>query len=105
MSGASGTPLRVVEISSGIAGAYCGWLLQQMGAEVVRIGTLPTAAEGADQIALALAYYTADKQATSPEGAIDAVASADLVITDDAARVTALIGRPIAEIAAETTAR
>ncbi|WP_309612293.1 CoA transferase, partial [Sphingomonas sp.] len=100
MSGASGTPLRVVEISSGIAGAYCGWLLQQMGAEVVRIGTLPTATDGSDQIALALAYYAADKQATSPEGTADAVASADLLITDDAASFKALIGRTIAEVAA-----
>ena len=100
MSGARGTPLRVVEISSGISGAYCGWLLQQMGAEVVRIGALPTSADAADPIALALAYYAADKQTISPDGATDAVASADLVITDDVARVTALIGRPIAEIAA-----
>ena len=100
MSGSNGTPLRVVEISSGIAGAYCGWLLQQMGADVLRIGTLPTATDGADQIALALAYYAADKQVTSPEDVADTVASADLVITDDAANFRALIGRPIAEIAA-----
>ena len=99
MSAASGAPLRVVEISSGIAGGYCGWLLQQMGAEVVRIGTLPTVVDGVDQIALALAYYAADKQATSPEDAADAVASADLVITDDAARFAVLTGRSIAETA------
>ena len=99
MSAASGAPLRVVEISSGIAGGYCGWLLQQMGAEVVRIGTLPTVGDGADQIALALAYYAADKQATPPEDAVDAVTSADLVITDDAARFVVLTGRSIAEAA------
>lgn len=99
MSGASGTPLRVVEISSGIAGAYCGWLLRQMGAEVIRIGSAPTLADGADQIALALAYYAADKQVTPPEGAADAVASADLVITDDAVSFAALTGRPIIEVA------
>ena len=100
MSGASGTPLRVVEISNGIAGAYCGWLLQQMGAEVVRIGTLPTAGDGADPITLALAYYAAGKKVTLAEGAAEAVAGADLVITDDATNFTALTGRSIAELAA-----
>ncbi len=100
MSGASGTPLRVVEISSGIAGGYCGWLLQQMGAEVVRIGAVPVVAAGADPISLALAYYAAGKQATSPDDATGAIARADVVITDDAAQFAALTGRPVTELAA-----
>ena len=100
MSGAGGTPLRVVEISNSIAGAYCGWLLQQMGADVVRIAAPPTVADGVDPIALALAYYAEGKPTTPPDGLMDAIASADLVITDDAARFTALVGRPVAEVAA-----
>ena len=98
MSGASGTPLRVVEISRGIAGGYCGWLLQQMGASVARIGDLP--AEAANPISLALAYYAAGKQATPIAGAADAIARADMVITDDAAHLAALTGRSITELAA-----
>lgn len=100
MSGATGSPLRVVEVSSGIAGAYCGWLLEQMGAEVLHAGTLPTAVEGADPIALARAYYADRKRALSPEEEADAVAGADLVITDDVARLIALTGCPIVEAAA-----
>ena len=99
MSGSAETPLRVIEISSGIAGAYCGWLLQQMGADVVRIGAMPTGAHDADPIAMAMGYYSAGKQTLSPDGITDAVASADLVITDDLVRVTALTGRSLAEIA------
>ena len=99
MSGSAETPLRVIEISSGIAGAYCGWLLQQMGADVVRIDAMPTGAHDADPIAMAIGYYSAGKQTLSPNGITDAVASADLVITDDLVRVTALTGRSLAEIA------
>ena len=103
MSGANGTPLRVVEISSGIAGGYCGWLLQQMGAVVTRIGAPPApsdaAVEQADPISLALAYYAADKQAIEAAGAADAIAGAYLVITDDAPRLAALAGRPIEDLA------
>ena len=83
MSGASGTALRVVEVGSGIAGAYCGWLLQQMGAKVIRVGTLPAPEADANGIALALAYYAAEKQTVEAGEATDAIATADLVITDD----------------------
>ncbi len=97
MSGANGTPLRVVEISSGIAGAYCGWLLQQMGAEVIRVGTADIAT---DPISLAMAYYAEEKQTLSADKAGDAIADADLVITDDAPLVAMITGRPIAGWAA-----
>ena len=100
MSSAKNMPLRVVEIGSGIAAAYCGWLLQQMGAEVVRVGTLPTAADDPDPIALALAYYAADKRAASPESTAEAIGGADLVITDDVAHLAAFTGRSLAEMAA-----
>ena len=100
MSGASGTPLRVVEIGSGVAGAYCGWLLQQMGAEVFRIGARPAPTDAAtDPLALAMAFYAADKQEIEPGDLAEAIAAADLVVTDDAPRVAALVGRPIAELA------
>ena len=104
MSAASGTPLRVVEISSGVAGAYCGWLLQHMGAEVARVGKLSApaevAVEQADPIALAMAYYAADKQALADGDAASAVAGADIVITDDAPRLAALAGRSLSDLAA-----
>ncbi|MEG3155562.1 CaiB/BaiF CoA-transferase family protein [Sphingomonas sp. RB1R13] len=100
MSGTTGTPLRVVEVSGTIAGAYCGWLLQQMGAEVTRIGTAPTARnDTAEPIALAMAYYAAEKGATPIAAASDAIASADLVITDDPARLATLTGRSIGDLA------
>ena len=100
MSGEARTPLRVVEISGTIAGAYCGWLLQQMGAEVARIGIAPSADDSAEPIALALAYYAADKGVTPIAAASESIASADLVITDDPARLATLTGRTIADLAA-----
>lgn len=100
MSGGAETPLRVVEISVTIAGAYCGWLLQQMGAEVTRIGAAATADTAAEPIALAQAYYAADKSMAPIASASDAIASADLVITDDPAHLAKLTGRTIAKLAA-----
>ncbi len=100
MSSFSGAPLRVVEISSGIAGAYCGWLLQQMGAEVACLGSTVVADADADPITLARAFYAADKQMISDDAARDSFDNADFVITDDADRLVALIGRSIAEMAA-----
>ena len=100
MSGAAGTPLRVVEISGTIAGAYCGWLLQQMGAEVTRIGVTPTINDSVEPIALALAYYAAGKGVTPNAAASEAIASADFVITDDPARLAMLTGHAISDLAA-----
>ncbi len=100
MSGAADVPLRVAEISSGIAGAYCGWLLQRMGAEVVRVGAEAGGADGADPITLALAFYADGKRIAARGGAADALAGADLVITDDAAQLAAVTGQTLAESAA-----
>ena len=99
MSAAADVPLRVVEVSTGIAGAYSGWLLQQMGADVLLFDGGAGDAS-ADPIALARAYYAEGKRAVSPEALAQAVADADLVITDDADRLVALTGRPIAGSAA-----
>src|SRR4051794_8296830 len=47
--------LRVLEASAGIAGAYCGWLLRQTGAQVRRIALGP-ADTGQDPLSLARRY-------------------------------------------------
>lgn len=102
MSGANEMPLRVVEISSGIAGAYCGWLLQGMGAEVRCVAPAAASAGAAavtDPIALAMAFYAADKQAIAAADAALAISEADLVITDDAPRLASLAGRQIGDLA------
>ena len=100
MNRAGETPLRVVEISSGVAGAYCGWLLRQMGAEVTRVGAAPTVTDHSDPIDIALAYYAADKRAVPTQAAVELIASADLVITDDAALFATVVGHPVADAAA-----
>lgn len=100
MSSLSGAPLRVVEISSGIAGAYCGWLLRQMGADVACLGPALHTDVGADPITLARAFYAADKNIISAEAAVEALGAADLVITDDAERLVELTARSIKEMAA-----
>jgi crotonobetainyl-CoA:carnitine CoA-transferase CaiB-like acyl-CoA transferase len=92
-------PLRVVEVSTGIAGGYCGWLLQQMGAEVLT-ATGPVPVHGADPIALALGFYAQGKRAVSSEALVQALATADLVITDDVDRLVGLTGESLAEMAA-----
>jgi hypothetical protein len=46
----------VLEVSTGIAGAYCGWLLQQVGAQVQRIKLGP-AVTGQDALSLARRYF------------------------------------------------
>ena len=97
---ATDSPLRVVEVSSGIAGAYCGWLLRQMGAEVVRLDPLPATPGDSDPVAMTLAYYAQDKSAAARDMASEVLTRADLVITDDATRLTALTCSTIEELAA-----
>lgn len=100
MSGGAGKPLRVVEVSTGISGAYCGWLLQQMGADVLRIDGGVPAAGATNSIALALGYYAEGKRAGSPDTIAQAISDADLVITDDVDRLVALTGQTLAQTAA-----
>ncbi len=100
MSGEAASPLRVLEVSSGIAGAYCGWMLKEMGAEVVQLVFLAETAEPADPIGLALTYYAAGKRRVSVDEAAGTIAESDLIITDDAARLASLTGRTIEEFAA-----
>ncbi len=73
--------LRVLEVSTGIAGAYCGWLLQQLGATVMRAGAAPGAKPDAagNAVALALGYFNSGKTDTSDA----AWPGANIVITDD----------------------
>lgn len=97
MTVATHAPLKVVEASRGIGGAYCGWLLREMGAEVVRIGTAP---EGSDPICMALAYYASRKTEIHVSDAAAAIASADIVITDDAAWLAEMCGRSLDDLAA-----
>ena len=91
--------LRVVECSSGIMGAYCGWLLGQMGARVIRVpaeprqdGTAPNA------ISLALGYLNDAKQALQPDSVASACAEADIVITDDVRALEAMAGGTLGEL-------
>ncbi|WP_295525687.1 CoA transferase [Novosphingobium sp. Chol11] len=102
-TGQGGAPLWVLEVSSGIAGAYCGWLLGDMGAEVLTLAG-PAPEENADPLALAIAYYAKAKRKVSPEAMAAALAGADLIITDDPARLEALAGATLADMAARQPA-
>ncbi|MBV8914354.1 MAG: CoA transferase, partial [Acetobacteraceae bacterium] len=89
--------LRVLEASTGVAGAYCGWLLQQVGAQVRRI-ELGGPEQGQDALSLARRYFNDAK----PVAALDdrAWSSVELVITDDACGLQAACGRSLAELSA-----
>ena len=85
-------PLVVAEFSTGMAGAYCGWLLRSIGAHVGRLGAAPPA--GLDAISLALGYLNDGKPARAGwEGA-------DIVVIDDLAGFEALCGETLSTIAA-----
>lgn len=91
------TPLRVLEHSRGIAAGYAGWLLREMGAQVVRIeaahATADTSATG-----LAAAYYAEGKL---PPGAQDGRPLAeragdfDFFLTDDPQEAERLLGESL----------
>ncbi len=103
MIGASAAPLRVVEISSGMAGAYCGWLLGQMGADVQRASCPSDAGahDGAeDPVSLGLAYFARGKTSLVGAELEAALPAADIVITDDVRHFTALTGVTPAALAA-----
>jgi crotonobetainyl-CoA:carnitine CoA-transferase CaiB-like acyl-CoA transferase len=105
MNGQVGTPLRVVELSTGIAGAYCGWLLSEMGANVTRVvGPAPlneADPDSTDPITLALAYYASRKDVMDAASVAEAIKDAEVVITDDAPLFASLLGRSIGEVAAQ----
>ena len=87
-------PLRVLEVSSGVAGAYCGWLLRALGAEVARVGPAP----GQDAIGRAQRYWNAGKHA---DGDLQQLcAGSDILITDDLPRLESLAGQPLGALAA-----
>ena len=89
--------LRVIEASSGIAGAYCGWLLQRVGADVRRIELGPAPA-GSDALSLARRYFGAAKPvATLGEASFSQI---DIVITDDWRAFEAAAGRSLADLSA-----
>lgn len=87
MSGEVGKPLRVVELSTSIMGAYCGWLLSQMGADVARVvapeGESACATAPDDPIAMGLAYYAAGKRTIDVAATAATAEEADLIISDD----------------------
>jgi crotonobetainyl-CoA:carnitine CoA-transferase CaiB-like acyl-CoA transferase len=93
----------VVEISSGMAGAYCGWLLGQMGADVQRAASpSPEGAGGGadDPVSLGLAYFASGKASVEGADLGAALAAADIVIADDVHRFTALAGAKPEQVAA-----
>ncbi len=89
--------LLVLEASTGIAGAYCGWLLQQAGAQVQRIELGPAEA-GQDALSLARRYFNDAK----PVAELDAQVwgRVELVITDDVRGLQTACGRSLAELSA-----
>ena len=85
-------PLVVAEFSSGIAGAYCGWLLGRMGARVGRFGG--ERSPGTDALALALGYLNDGKPARAGWD------GADIVIIDDLGAFEAWCGEGLGAVAA-----
>ena len=58
------TAMRVLEVSTDIGGAYCGWLLASLGAEVTRVATDDATWRSASSpIALGLDYLSQGKRA------------------------------------------
>ena len=95
MSPSDAAPLRVVEATSGIAGAYCGWLLRSMGARVVRIDL---GAPGAPTDPLGLAARALNDGKGAADVADQPFLDADIVITDDVAGFRAASGASLEEL-------
>ena len=95
------SPLRVLEHSSGIAAGYAGWLLREMGAQVVRMEAANAEANGT-ATGLACAYYAEGKL---PPGAPDKRPLAeqagdfDFFLTDDPKGAERLLGESLAALA------
>lgn len=74
---------RVVEASSGLAAAYCGTLLAQLGAEVSRWGGATAVVASPECARLMQSLLHGDKQRVPDEAALErALGRADLVVTD-----------------------
>lgn len=101
MSGEQRHPLKVLEISSDIAAGYCGWLLAGMGADVIRLAAVTPGGDSTDPIALAQAFYATGKPIADAGQVRGSIGEYDLVITDDLARLEALTGTSLADLAAD----
>lgn len=94
--------LRVAEISTGVAGAYCGWLLARMGAQVSRVASQGDASvEASDPAELGRRRFNADKMpfASTGEAVLADLRAADILICDDLAAFEQVTGRAPSEAA------
>ena len=83
--------LRVVELSQGVAGAYCGLTLAQLGASVARCSA-PTRLIGSGVTQTLMQQHLHGLKSTFLPGALDAeLARADVVVVETAAQ-----GHPLA---------
>lgn len=96
-SGTGTTPLRVVEVSRGISGAYCGWLLGGMGAEVDLLDLSDGAGGETSPVSLALDHLHVGKRTCEAlDAALDGAA---LLICDDVRELERLVGEPLSSLA------
>jgi crotonobetainyl-CoA:carnitine CoA-transferase CaiB-like acyl-CoA transferase len=94
--------LEVVEISTGVAGAYAGWLLARMGAQVARVAHDKDNARGPlDASELGRRQFNAGKAAAaaSCDALLLQLQGADIVICDDRARLEQLTGLAVPDLA------
>ena len=107
-----GTALRVLELSTDIGGAYCGWLLAKLGADVTRIsssGNSDCAARpAASPIGLGLAYLaegkntqvlSADEGRSPSESLAELLGQCDILVCDCPDELQRLTGEPPADLA------
>ena len=91
-------PVRVIELSTDVGGAYCGWLLANLGAEVTRVRvTDDTYRSRASPIALALDYLALGKRIADIAD-VD-FAQCDVVVCDCPALLEKLTGETPASLA------
>ena len=91
------TRLVVLEVSRSVSGAYCGWLLREMGAKISRIG--PVATESSDPASRTINYLNADKTGHDAEAFRVLVGEADVVLTDDPSFLSEVCGQALSELA------
>ena len=83
--------MRVLEVSTDIGGAYCGWLLASLGAEVTRVAIEDaTWRSPASPIALGLEYLAQGKE-VMPAADVD-LSAYDAVISDSVEALQAITG-------------